>query len=115
MGNGNNRNKSIPRKILRYFLSAILVLLILFSSALLLFSIYKDDIARKLVLALNERQKGEITLNEISLNPFKYFPDVSLQLEGVKYYREKAPVRSDSVNPIIDLKDIYFALDIIDL
>lgn len=115
MENEKKTNRTILRKILRYLLSAVLTVLILLSLAFLIFSIYKDDIARQLVMALNERQSGEITLKEISLKPFKYFPDVSLQLEDVEYYREKSAVRPDSVQPIISLSEIYFALDILDL
>lgn len=108
-------DKTILRKISKFILITVLIVIILVSTAFILFSVYKDDISRQIVLKLNDIQKGEITLEDVSLKPFKYFPDVSLQLVGVNYYKDKAPARSDTTQPIISLSSIYFALDIIDL
>lgn len=116
--NSKNRNKiseSFSRRLLKYLLTLVVIFVLLVSTAFILFSIYKDDISKTLILKINDMQRGEITLEDISLTPFKYFPDISLQLERVNYYKDKAPARPDTIKPIISLNSIYIALDILDL
>ena len=68
-----------------------------------LFNFYKDEIARDVLLRVNKLQKGELTFEDISVNPFVHFPNVSLALNAVDYYEYPAEERLVDSIPIIKL------------
>lgn len=82
---------------------------------LLLFQIYRDDIAKKILLSVNTVQNGELVFNDISFAPFVHFPDVSIDLNGSKYFEKKDVFRASDSIPIIRLQHLYLAIDVLDL
>jgi len=71
-----------PLKILAYLL---LLLITLQITVVILFYIFKDDISKKLLLSVNNMQKGELTLEDISFEPFAQFPSISIGINNVVY------------------------------
>ena len=101
-----------PLKILAYLLLLLITLQIV---VVILFYIFKDDISKKLLLSLNEIQKGEITLEDISFEPFAQFPSISIGINNVVYFEDKKTDRDSIEKPIGTLNVIYVALDVVDL
>ncbi len=89
--------------------------LLLISITFILFSIYKDDITKKLILELNDELNGEIYVSDVSLAPFKNFPGISLKMDTVNVSGEKDSITTSEENPILKLSNIYISLNIIDL
>jgi len=72
-------------------------------------------IMNRAVAYMNDKQPGEIRMEQMYLIPFKNFPDVSLQLKNMSYY-EKA-VHPDSLfqEPILYIHELDVTLDVMDL
>jgi hypothetical protein len=56
-----------------------------------------------------------LTFEDISVNPFVHFPNVSLALNAVDYYEYPAEERLVDSIPIIKLENLFVAFDVIDL
>ena len=107
----NNKHRLFKQWIL-IVLSVFVTLLLIIT---LLFNYYKDDIAKEVLLSVNKIQKGELTFDDISFNPFVHFPNVSLSLNSITYYEFPATQRVTDSIPIIELDNIYIAFDVFDL
>ncbi len=77
--------------------------------------IFKDDISKKLLLSLNDIQKGEITLEDISFSPFAQFPSISIRLNNLVYYEHQINDRDTTEIPIGEFNEIYAAINVLDL
>ncbi|GMR24834.1 MAG: hypothetical protein BMS9Abin39_0103 [Ignavibacteria bacterium] len=99
-------------KVLSYFFIAWVIILFV---AAALFYIFKDDISKKLLLSLNNIQKGEITLEDISFSPFSQFPSISIGINNIVYFENKKENRYSLEKPIGTIDVIYVAFDVIDL
>lgn len=107
----NNKLKFILRLLVVFLVVSSVLLLLLF----VLFHFKKDDIGRAILLSANRIQPGELTFADISFNPFIHFPDVSVALNNSNYYEEKPVYRETDSVPIIGLKKLYLAFNVIDL
>lgn len=87
---------------------------ILFTITILL-NYYKDDIGREILLRVNKTQKGELAFENISVNPFVHFPNVSLALSDVDYYEYSEDERLVDSIPIIELEKLFIAFNVIEL
>ena len=67
------------------------------------------------VTYINERQPGELQMEQMNLIPFMNFPDVSLQLKALSYYEREAHPDSLFQEPILSLTGVYVTLDVVDL
>ena|GEM_PF-6107651 len=99
----------------RLIIGTISVFIFLLFIMTVLFNFYKDEIARDVLLRVNKLQKGELTFEDISVNPFVHFPNVSLALNAVDYYEYPAEERLVDSIPIIKLENLFVAFDVIDL
>jgi len=77
------KRNSIYQRIFRITLITFLTIVILLSITTLLFYIYKDDISRAILRRVNDVQKGELSIENISFSPFAQFPSISLKLNNV--------------------------------
>lgn len=107
----HNKTKLIGRIILIIVVVIIAVMLVLTG----LFNYYKDDIGRSVLLKVNKIQEGELAFDDIHFNPIKNFPNVSLELVDVEYFELKSENRAIDSLPIIELKNLFLAFDVIDL
>jgi AsmA protein len=92
-----------------------LSLVVLLAAAFILFSIYRDDISRNLLLKLNDIQEGEVAFDGVALTPFAHFPKLSLSLVNVSYF-EKGGAYKDSVDDLIcEFEHIHLSVNLFDL
>lgn len=77
---------------------------------ILLAVIYKnqDWVVQQLLTDMNKGHQGEITLKDSHISPFANFPYISIDLEDVKIYEDKA----HNSKVIFDVEDIYLGFDI---
>ena len=69
------KSRSFLRKLLKVALYSFIAWVLILIIATVILYIFKDDISKKLLLSLNDIQKGEITLEDISFSPFAHFPE----------------------------------------
>lgn len=108
----SNRTTILLKRIFFIVLGIVFSILLVLS---VLFRIYKDDIARSILLEVNNVQQGELTFDDIAFNPFAQFPGISIELNNVDYYERKNIEREAGKNPIVKLEKIFLAFNIIDL
>lgn len=99
----------------RFAIIVLSVLVAFFLLSIILFNYYKDDIGRAVLLQVNKIQKGELSFEDISFDPFIHFPNVSLELNDVKYFEKISVYRIVDSIPIVGLENLYLAFNIMDL
>ena len=96
------------KKILKYSILILLILLVLSVGAAFLF---KDKIIQLTFKELNKHINTKIEIdNDIDLSVFKKFPEISIGLKNVRVYENLA----DSTGKLAQLKSLYFSFDAID-
>jgi hypothetical protein len=68
----------------------------------------QDAIVQKLLSNMNEDFKGRIEIKDSHISPFANFPYISIDLEGVRIYEDKATHKK----PILNVEDAYLGFDI---
>ena len=107
--------RSLLRKIIRtavYVFLGTLLLLIGFS---VYFYVDRDEIGKKILLYSNQITRGDLRFEDITFNPFKHFPSLSLTLVDVSYYEHSIGNRNQNEEAIVDIGRLYAAIDIKDL
>ena len=85
------RNRFKTKKFWLRFTGIILLLPILIFAILLLVIYWKQDaIVQSSIESMNEHHKGLLTIGDIHLAPFENFPDISIKIDDVHIYEEKA-------------------------
>jgi len=102
------------RYIVNFIIFTILSVLLLLIGSFVLFSINKDKISSKIILATNNYAQGDIQFNDIQFNPYVQFPKISLSLNDVKYFENDTLLNKSNL-PICSLRYIHIAIDILDL
>jgi len=75
----------------------------------------KDEISRFLIVYLNQIQSGELTVEQVSISPFRQFPHISVNLENVTYYEHRAADRRENEQPIAKIENFYCGFEILKL
>jgi hypothetical protein len=75
----------------------------------------RNRIGRKILLHASQFSKGELEFQEISFNPFKHFPELSLTLVDVTYYEHSIRSRNQNEEAVVDIGRLYAAIDMLDL
>ena len=109
------KSRTFLRKLLKVVLYSLIAWVLILILATVVLYIFKDDISKKLLLSLNDIQKGEITLEDISFSPFAHFPSISLRLNNLVYYEHTFNNRDTTEIPIGKFNEIYAAINILDL
>ena len=73
-------------KIVVGFVSVVIVVLL--AGAAYLFY-HKDEIAKEILLEINQQTCGELKIAGAAINVMEYFPDISLALENVEFFEKK--------------------------
>jgi hypothetical protein len=81
----------------------------------LVFYLGRDYFLKRAVTYLNGQQPGKVQMGQIYLIPFLNFPDVTLQLQAVKYYEKEAGSDTILQEPILAMEEIGVTLDIVEL
>ncbi len=84
--------------------------LIFFSAVLLVIYAKQDAIVQSSIESMNQHHKGLLAVGDVHLAPFENFPDMSLKIDDVHVYEEKA-----AEHPILEVKDIYLGFNLWDL
>ncbi len=67
----------------RFFIFLVIVIGLLIVTWLLIASVFKDAVGRKIVTEINKQLKSELTVQEFDLSLIRSLPDVSADLKGV--------------------------------
>ena len=105
------KRTTVARKALRiiaYLFGLFIFLLILVA---IVFSIYRDEIGEKLLLRVNNMQKGTISFSDITFSPFVHFPDLSVKLTNVYYVYHHNGHSIQKPDTIAALGNLYIAAD----
>lgn len=90
-----------------------IVSLILLTS--LVFYLARDYFVNRALDYVNRQQPGKVELGQAYLIPFLGFPDVTLNLQKVRYLEEEPTEAIASQDPIISLENIAVTLDMVNL
>ncbi len=108
----SNKRRKFGKRLLAIILLATLALLLVLT---IIFQIKKDDIARGILLRVNNIQAGELVFEDISFNPLIHFPHVSVALNNISYYEKNASFRQNDKIPIVRLNRIYLSFNLLNL
>lgn len=64
---------------------------------------------------VNRSQSGQLKIESIHLKLFRYFPDVTIQLNGITYYEHPDTLRKPEEKPILQAKRLFVAVDLLSL
>lgn len=105
-----------PLKIVLTFIFTVASLLALFFLILfILFIIYKNDIGKTILLSVNNNINGKISFTDLSFTPFKHFPNAALVLNDLSLEENKDSLSQPDTKPILNIKEAYVSLNLIDL
>jgi len=97
----------------------VIFVLIGFLGILLLLTGYfyldRDNIGRKVLLYTNNLTQGELSFEDITFNPFRHFPNISLLLKDIVYYENPIGLRIQNEKAVCEIERLYAALDILEL
>lgn len=83
--NIQSRNKSLPKRILRYaLLTTLSLILILLLAAILIPLLFHKQIERMVVREINNNINAVVNYESVDLSLFKHFPQVSITLNGLE-------------------------------
>jgi uncharacterized protein involved in outer membrane biogenesis len=112
----NNKSARTPRSLFRRLLRIIIFVFFGFLGLVLLITGYlfldRDNIGKRVLLYSNNITQGELSFHDISFNPFRQFPDISLLLIDVTYYEHPIASRNQNEKPLFEIERLSAALDI---
>lgn len=95
----------------RILLSVFLIVIILISAVLIGIFLKQDAIVQSQVASLNKTHLGQISVGDVHLAPFSYFPYISLKVDDVSIH----PTKHTTNEAIIDVADIYLGFNFWDI
>ncbi len=81
---------------------------VVFLAGVALVYYHQDELIQRVIRSANERIEGAMTIEQVRLTPFKNFPYVSIDLQGVKFYESK----DTTCRPLYTFADAYLGFDI---
>lgn len=88
-----------------------LLLVLAFAAPVVIVRYYQEEIKTKVLTQLNLAFKGHTTLNGLHVSPFRNFPYVSIDLEGLTFYADA----NDTTSAIYHFDDAYLGFDVLAL
>ena len=85
--------------------------LLLFAIVIITLTWYQDKAVQKIVQGLNDDFQGAIVIGDSDISPFANFPYVSVVIENVQVYEDKA----DMFAPILDVSHISLGFNLLTL
>lgn len=83
------------------------VLILTFSTAILILVWQQDKIVQNMVNDFNEDFKGAIVIGDSDISPFANFPYISIVIQNVQVFEDQA----DMFAPILEVSDIYLGFN----
>ena len=99
-------------RIIAWIVAGVVSLILLLT---LVFYLGRDYFVNRGLRYLNDKQPGEVHMEEVYLIPFINFPNITLHLREVKYFEKEFRGDSATHEPIIALNEIAVTLDLIKL
>jgi hypothetical protein len=108
------RNRLLQSKYIRmvmkmFFILSIFLLLLLLTVSLVLYS-KRDRIYQMVIEELNAKVVGYVTIDKVSISPFRQFPYISIDLKHAVLYEEERHLDS-----LVYFQDIYAGFNVYDL
>ncbi|MCW5899663.1 MAG: hypothetical protein KIT10_10365 [Flavobacteriales bacterium] len=102
-----------PLRILAKIALGLLVLAaIVFGALCYILYAHEDEIADELIAAFNAGQEGQLTYERVELSPFRAFPYISIDIQGVRFDADK---HTADDHAIYAFRDVYVGFDVFDL
>ncbi|HEY3405493.1 MAG TPA: AsmA-like C-terminal region-containing protein [Ohtaekwangia sp.] len=64
---------------------------------------------------LDEEQSGQLEIESVNLKLLKNFPDVTLELKGIKYFEHRDSLRTPGEQPILYAEHLFVAVELLPL
>ncbi|MCH2022134.1 MAG: AsmA-like C-terminal region-containing protein [Saprospiraceae bacterium] len=97
-----------PKNCFKWLFRLFLVVLVFFSTIIVLVYWKQEHIVRQILIYSNEHYTGKIDLDGSHISPFVNFPYISIDLEGLRVYENKG----QNEPPILALDDTYLGFDL---
>ncbi|MCT4671962.1 MAG: AsmA-like C-terminal region-containing protein [Prolixibacteraceae bacterium] len=68
-----------------------------------------------IINAVNKEQNGELYIGEVNIAPFENFPNLTLQLDSIRYFENKKELRLLEERPVAALSKFFVSIDVISL
>lgn len=92
----------------RFILVAFLLPVLVFSVTVSVIYLKQDDLVQHLLEDLNKDFQGNAEIRDSHISLFENFPYISIDLEDVKVFEDKAK----ETTPIVDVKEVYIGFDL---
>lgn len=92
----------------RLIVIALLLPVLLFVAVLFYVLQHQDEIIQAEINTLNKGHKGKILIGDTHLEPFAYFPNISIKVDDVKILESK----EENSGVILEVADIYVGLNL---
>ena len=92
----------------RLIIIVLLLPLLLFAGVLFYVLQHQDEIIQAEIDIINKGHKGEIVIGDTHLEPFTYFPNISIKVDDVKILESK----EENSGVILEVADIYVGLNL---
>ncbi len=109
------KQKSFLKIVLTFIITLVSLLTLFFSILFILFIIYKNDISKTILLSVNNNINGKISFTDLSFTPFRHFPNAALILNDLSLEEIKDSLSQPDTEPILNIKEAYVSLNLIDL
>lgn len=96
---------------MRLFFLIVLLPIVLFSFILFYVLKNQDELIQNEINAMNKEYKGTIKVGDTHLDPFQYFPNVSIKVDDVKILETK----EENSPVILDVADIYVGINLLSI
>ena len=102
------KNKPKTFKIFKLISWLIFSFITLFIALFVVVFSYETEITNKILGKLNKSIDGEISITSLQIDPFKQYPNISIDLEGTH-------IKDSNNNTIIKVDAFYIGFDIIEM
>ena len=103
-----NKPKIRLRKVIKILSWVLFSFIILFISIFIIVFTYETEITNKVLNKLNKSINGEITISSLQVDPFKQYPNISIDLKGTH-------IKNSNKKTIIKVDAFYIGFDVIEI
>jgi uncharacterized protein involved in outer membrane biogenesis len=113
---GDRNFRSVLFRVLKVLGIVALVVFVVFGVASwILFNKKNELLLDEIQSFVDKSQSGQLEISAIDFKLFRSFPDVTIELKGIKYYEHRDSVRQAGEAPILAAEHFFVALDLLPL